>query len=98
MYRSDVFIFFRIRAVSVNVPCRHIFCADCIVDKWSEHISSEGRDETLGPFLCPVCATPLLPIVDRGRRSVLNMPVHEDQTAQRLISSMIEDISNGVGR
>ena len=92
---TDVVLLVRISAVSVNVPCRHIFCAQCIIHRWARHVGSTvaGLSED---FLCPKCDAPLLPIVDRAKRSMLNIPICKDRTVERLITQMSEDVSRGI--
>ena len=79
-------------AMTVNVPCRHLFCALCIIQEWATHAGSVGDGEGLGEFLCPKCDAPLLPIVDRGKRTMLNIPIYEDKMAQRFMLQMSEEI------
>jgi len=66
------------------------------VKKWSEHIGSDVGRSISEDFCCPVCNLPLPPLIDRGRRSVMNMPFYEDTMAQRIISTMKDEISTGV--
>ena len=79
----------------MNVPCRHIFCVECIIHRWARHVglTVAGLSED---FLCPKCDTPLLPIVDRAKQSMLNIPICKDHMVERLISQMSEDISRGI--
>ena len=83
-------------AMTVNVPCRHLFCTVCIIQKWAIHASSVGNDEGLGEFLCPKCDAPLLPIVDRGKHTMLNIPIYEDKMAQRFMLQILKEILIGV--
>lgn len=84
----------RLHAVTVNTSCRHIFCADCLLERWAIHQGSSDNEENRGECICPLCQAPLPAIIDRGQRTILNIPICEDKQSQRLIQKMSQDISS----
>lgn len=80
-------------ATSANTPCGHQFCALCIITHWVQKIKSEGRH---GRVECPVCRQPLPHIAERIARSWENMPFQRDRRTERLVKSLVDDVTRGV--